>query len=158
MKTISLLKSIREKAYFVILFMAVVSAFISCSTEEITEENVVGVYTNLTDNSNTEITIQQASDHFTFKCIFDDNREGNISSYTWTGTFKNIPSDVVMNGKEEIGTVKFSSGSVEFKAYTQREGTYKGFLDDLADLGYSRSNANDSIVVATDSIMTETIE
>lgn len=154
MKTISLLKSIREKAYFVILFMAVVSAFISCSTEEITEDNVVGVYTNLTDNSNTEITIQQGSDHFTFKCIFDDNREGNISSYTWTGTFKNIPSDVVMNGKEEIGTVKFSSGSVEFKAYTQREGTYKGFLDDLADLGYSRSNANDSIVVATDSIMT----
>lgn len=134
------------------------AGFASCSTEEVTEENVVGVYTNLTDNSNTEITIQQASDHFTFKCIFDDNREGNISSYTWTGTFKNIPSDVVMNGKEEIGTVKFSSGSVEFKAYTQREGTYKGFLDDLADLGYSRSNANDSIVVATDSIMTETIE
>ena len=134
------------------------AGFASCSTEEVTEENVVGVYTNLTDNSNTEITIQQASDHFTFKCIFDDNREGNISSYTWTGTFKNIPSDVVMNGKEEIGTVKFSNGSVEFKAYTQREGTYKGFLDDLADLGYSRSNANDSIVVATDSIMTETIE
>lgn len=40
-----------------------ISGFISCSTEEVTEDNVVGVYTNLTDNSNTEITIQQASDH-----------------------------------------------------------------------------------------------
>lgn len=158
MKTISLLKSIREKAYFVILFMAVVSAFISCSTEEITEDNVVGVYTNLTDNSNTEITIQQGSDHFTFKCIFDDNREGSIKSYIWTGTFKNLPSDEVMNGKEEIGSIKFSNGSVEFKAYTQREGTYKGYRDDLADLGYSRSNANDSVIVAKDSIMSETLE
>lgn len=158
MKTSSLLESIRRKAFYLMMCVTLAACFASCSTEEVTEENVVGVYTNLTDNSNTEITIQQASDHFTFKCIFDDNREGNISSYTWTGTFKNIPSDVVMNGKEEIGTVKFSSGSVEFKAYTQREGTYKGFLDDLADLGYSRSNANDSIVVATDSIMTETIE
>lgn len=61
-----------------------------------------------------------------------------------------------MNGKEEIGTVKFSSGSVEFKAYTQREGTYKGFRDDLADLGYSRSTTNDSVFVTTDSIMTKT--
>ena len=142
MKTSSLLESIRRKAFYLIMCVTLAAGFASCSTEEVTEENVVGVYTNLTDNSNTEITIQQASDHFTFKCIFDDNREGNISSYTWTGTFKNIPSDVVMNGKEEIGTVKFSNGSVEFKAYTQREGTY----------------ANDSIVVATDSIMTETIE
>ena len=158
MKTSSLLESIRRKAFYLIMCVTLAVGFASCSTEEVTEENVVGVYTNLTDNSNTEITIQQASDHFTFKCIFDDNREGNISSYTWTGTFKNIPSDVVMNGKEEIGTVKFSNGSVVFKAYTQREGTYKGFLNDLADLGYSRSNANDSIVVATDSIMTETIE
>ena len=63
-----------------------------------------------------------------------------------------------MNGNEEIGTVKFSSGSVEFKAYTQREGTYKGYRDDLADLGYSRSNANDSVIVAKDSIMSETLE
>lgn len=158
MKTIPFLKSIRKKAYFLILCMAIVSGFVSCSTEEVTEDNVVGVYTNLTDNSNTEITIQQVSDHFTFKCIFDDNREGSIKSYTWTGTFRNIPSDVVMNGKEEIGSVKFSSGSVEFRAYTQREGTYKGFRDDLADLGYSRTTANDSVFVTTDSIMSETIE
>lgn len=158
MKTKPLLKSIRKRAYYLIMCVAITSGSVSCSTEEVTEENVVGVYTNLTDNSNTEITIQQASDHFTFKCIFDDNREGNINSYTWTGTFKNIPSDVVMSGKEEIGTISFSSGSVEFRAYTQREGTYKGFQDDLADLGYSRNNANDSIIVTTDSIMKETIE
>lgn len=158
MKTNPLIELIRRKAYFLILCVAVISGFISCSTEEVTEDNVVGVYTNLTDNSNTEITIQQASDHFKFKCIFDDNREGNIKSYSWTGTFKNIPSDVIMNGKEEIGTVKFSSGSVEFKAYTQREGTYKGFRDDLADFGYSRSTTNDSVFVTTDSIMTKNIE
>ena len=144
MKTNPLVKSIRKKAYYLIMCITIISGLISCSTEEITEDNVVGIYTNLTDNSNTEITIQQASDHFTFKCIFDDNREGSIKSYIWTGTFNNIPSDVIMNGNEEIGTVKFSSGSVEFKAYTQREGTYKGYRDDLADLGYSRSNANDS--------------
>ena len=147
-----------KKAYYLIMRITIISGLISCSTEEITEDNVVGIYTNLTDNSNTEITIQQASDHFTFKCIFDDNREGNIKSYIWTGTFNNIPSDVIMNGNEEIGTVKFSSGSVEFKAYTQREGTYKGYRDDLADLGYSRSNANDSVIVAKDSIMSETLE
>ena len=158
MKTNPLVKSIRKKAYYLIMCMTIISGLISCSTEEITEDNVVGIYTNLTDNSNTEITIQQASDHFTFKCIFDDNREGSIKSYIWTGTFNNIPSDVIMNGNEEIGTVKFSSGSVEFKAYTQREGTYKGYRDDLADLGYSRSNANDSVIVAKDSIMSETLE
>lgn len=158
MKTNPLVKSIRKKAYYLIMCITIISGLISCSTEEITEDNVVGIYTNLTDNSNTEITIQQASDHFTFKCIFDDNREGSIKSYIWTGTFNNIPSDVVMNGNEEIGTVKFSSGSVEFKAYTQREGTYKGFQDDLADLRYSRTNANDSVIMTTDSIMTETIE
>ncbi|MBU3839093.1 MAG: hypothetical protein H9777_12445 [Candidatus Phocaeicola faecigallinarum] len=158
MKTNPLVKSIRKKAYYLIMCITIISGLISCSTEEITEDNVVGIYTNLTDNSNTEITIQQASDHFTFKCIFDDNREGSIKSYIWTGTFNNIPSDVVMNGNEEIGTVKFSSGSVEFKAYTQREGTYKGYRDDLADLGYSRSNANDSVIVAKDSIMSETLE
>ena len=157
MKTNPLVKSIRKKAYYLIMCITIISGLISCSTEEITEDNVVGIYTNLTDNSNTEITIQQASDHFTFKCIFDDNREGSIKSYI-TGTFNNIPSDVVMNGNEEIGTVKFSSGSVEFKAYTQREGTYKGYRDDLADLGYSRSNANDSVIVAKDSIMSETLE
>ena len=154
MKTNPLIELIRKKAYFLILCVAMISGFISCSTDEVTEDNVVGVYTNLTDNSNTEITIQQASDHFKFKCIFDDNREGNIKSYSWTGTFKNIPSDVIMNGK---GTVKFSSGSVEFKAYTQREGTYKGFRDDLADLG-SRSTVNDSIIIITDSIMSDTTE
>ncbi|WP_300790242.1 hypothetical protein [uncultured Bacteroides sp.] len=158
MKTNPLVKSIRKKAYYLIMCITIISGLISCSTEEITEDNVVGIYTNLTDNSNTEITIQQASDHFTFKCIFDDNREGSIKSYIWTGTFNNIPSDVVMNGNEEIGTVKFSSGSVEFKAYSQREGTYKGYRDDLADLGYSRSNANDSVIVAKDSIMSETLE
>ncbi len=158
MKTNPLVKSIRKKAYYLIMCITIISGLISCSTEEITEDNVVGIYTNLTDNSNTEITIQQASDHFTFKCIFDDNREGSIKSYIWTGTFNNIPSDVIMNGNEEIGTVKFSSGSVEFKAYTQREGTYKGYRDDLADLGYSRSNANDSVIVAKDSIMSETLE
>ena len=158
MKTNPLVKSIRKKAYYLIMCITIISGLISCSTEEITEDNVVGIYTNLTDNSNTEITIQQASDHFTFKCIFDDNREGSIKSYIWTGTFNNIPSDVVMNGNEEIGTVKFSSGSVEFKAYTQREGTYKGFRDDLADLGYSRSTTNDSVFVTTDSIMTKNIE
>lgn len=157
MKTNPLVESIKRKIFYLMLCVTLAAGFSACS-EEVTEDNVVGVYTNLTDNSNTEITIQQASDYFTFKCIFDDNREENINSYTWTGTFKNIPSDVVMNGNEEIGTVKFSSGSVEFKAYTQREGTYKGFLDDLADLNYSRSNANDSIIVTTDSIMTETIE
>ena len=158
MKTNPLVKSIRKKAYYLIMCITIISGLISCSTEEITEDNVVGIYTNLTDNSNTEITIQQASDHFTFKCIFDDNREGSIKSYIWTGTFNNIPSDVVMNGNEEIGTVKFSSGSVEFKAYSQREGTYKGYRDDLADLGYSRSNANNSVIVAKDSIMSETLE
>ena len=158
MKTNPLVESIRKKAYYLIMCITIISGLISCSTEEITEDNVVGIYTNLTDNSNTEITIQQASDHFTFKCIFDDNREGSIKSYIWTGTFNNIPSDVIMNGNEEIGTVKFSSGSVEFKAYTQREGTYKGYRDDLADLGYSRSNANDSVIVAKDSIMSETLE
>ena len=158
MKTNPLVKSIRKKAYYLIMCITIISGLISCSTEEITEDNVVGIYTNLTDNSNTEITIQQASDHFTFKCIFDDNREGSIKSYIWTGTFNNIPSDVIMNGNEEIGTVKFSSGSVEFKAYSQREGTYKGYRDDLADLGYSRSNANDSVIVAKDSIMSETLE
>ena len=146
MKTKTLIKSIRKKAYFLILCIAIVSCFVSCSTEEVTEDNIVGVYTNLTDNSNTEITIQQASDHFTFKCIFDDNREGKVNSYTWTGTFKNIPSDVVTSNNKEIGTIKFSNGSVEFKSYTQREGTYKGFRDDLADLG-SRSTVNDSIII-----------
>ena len=157
MKTKTLIKSIRKKAYFLILCIAIVSCFVSCSTEEVTEDNIVGVYTNLTDNSNTEITIQQASDHFTFKCIFDDNREGKVNSYTWTGTFKNIPSDVVTSNNKEIGTIKFSNGSVEFKSYTQREGTYKGFRDDLADLG-SRSTVNDSIIIITDSIMSDTTE
>ena len=151
MKTIQLVKSIKKKAFYFMLCVAMIAGLASCSSEEVTEENVVGVYTNLTDNSNTEITIQQASDYFTFKCIFDDNREGNIKSYIWTGTFKNIPSDVVMNGNEEIGTVKFSSGSVTFEAYTQRKDTYKGYSDDLADLSYSRS-VNDSIIVKTDSI------
>ncbi len=157
MKTKTLIKSIRKKAYFLILCIAIISCFVSCSTEEVTEDNIVGVYTNLTDNSNTEITIQQASDHFTFKCIFDDNREGKVNSYTWTGTFKNIPSDVVTSNNKEIGTIKFSNGSVEFKSYTQREGTYKGFRDDLADLG-SRSTVNDSIIIITDSIMSDTTE
>ena len=157
MKTKTLIKSIRKKAYFLILCIAIISCFVSCSTEEVTEDNIVGVYTNLTDNSNTEITIQQASGHFTFKCIFDDNREGKVNSYTWTGTFKNIPSDVVTSNNKEIGTIKFSNGSVEFKSYTQREGTYKGFRDDLADLG-SRSTVNDSIIIITDSIMSDTTE
>lgn len=157
MKTNPLIELIRKKAYFLILCVAMISGFISCSTEEVTEDNVVGVYTNLTDNSNTEITIQQASDHFKFKCIFDDNREGSYKSYTWTGTFKNIPSDVVTSNNKEIGTIKFSNGSVEFKSYTQREGTYKGFRDDLADLG-SRSTVNDSIIIITDSIMSDTTE
>lgn len=132
------------------LGIAMTAGFVSCSTEEVTEENVVGVYTNLTDNSNTEITIQQSSSHFTFKCIFDDNREGSYKSYTWTGTFSNIPEDDVMSGNEKIGRVKFSSGSVTFEAYTQRKDTYKGYRDDLADLG--RSIRNDSINVKTDSI------
>lgn len=152
MKTSPLVKSIKRKAFYFMLCLTMLAGFVSCSTEEVTEENVVGVYTNLTDNSNTEITIQQTSDKFNFKCIFDDNREGNIKSYTWIGTFKNIPSDIVMNGNEEIGTVKFSSGSVTFEAYTQRKDTYKGYRDDLADLSYSRSLINDSITVITDSI------
>lgn len=149
MKT-NLFESIRKKAFYLMLGIAMTAGFVSCSTEEVTEENVVGVYTNLTDNSNTEITIQQSSSHFTFKCIFDDNREGSYKSYTWTGTFSNIPEDVVMNGNEKIGRVKFSSGSVTFEAYTQRKDTYKGYRDDLADLG--RSIRNDSITVKTDSI------
>ena len=73
MKTSSLLESIRRKAFYLMMCVTLAAGFASCSTEEVTEENVVGVYTNLTDNSNTEITIQQASDHLTFKCIFDDN-------------------------------------------------------------------------------------
>lgn len=149
MKT-NLLESIRKKAFYLMLGIAMTAGFVSCSTEEVTEENVVGVYTNLTDNSNTEITIQQSSSHFTFKCIFDDNREGSYKSYTWTGTFSNIPEDDVMSGNEKIGRVKFSSGSVTFEAYTQRKDTYKGYRDDLADLG--RSIRNDSITVKTDSI------
>lgn len=149
MKT-NLFESIRKKAFYLMLGIAMTAGFVSCSTEEVTEENVVGVYTNLTDNSNTEITIQQSSSHFTFKCIFDDNREGSYKSYTWTGTFSNIPEDVVMSGNEKIGRVKFSSGSVTFEAYTQRKDTYKGYRDDLADLG--RSIRNDSITVKTDSI------
>lgn len=149
MKT-NLFESIRKKAFYLMLGIAMTAGFVSCSTEEVTEENVVGVYTNLTDNSNTEITIQQSSSHFTFKCIFDDNREGSYKSYTWTGTFSNIPEDDVMSGNEKIGRVKFSSGSVTFEAYTQRKDTYKGYRDDLADLG--RSIRNDSINVKTDSI------
>lgn len=149
MKT-NLFESIRKKAFYLMLGIAMTAGFVSCSTEEVTEENVVGVYTNLTDNSNTEITIQQSSSHFTFKCIFDDNREGSYKSYTWTGTFSNIPEDDVMSGNEKIGRVKFSSGSVTFEAYTQRKDTYKGYRDDLADLG--RSIRNDSITVKTDSI------
>lgn len=149
MKT-NLFESIRKKAFYLMLGIAMTACFVSCSTEEVTEKNVVGVYTNLTDNSNTEITIQQSSSHFTFKCIFDDNREGSYKSYTWTGTFSNIPEDDVMSGNEKIGRVKFSSGSVTFEAYTQRKDTYKGYRDDLADLG--RSIRNDSITVKTDSI------
>lgn len=157
MKTRTLIETIKRKAFYLILGIAMTAGSVSCSTEEVTEENVVGVYTNLTYNSNTEITIQQSSSHFTFKCIFDDNREGSYKSYTWTGTFKNIPSDVVTSNNKEIGTIKFSNGSVEFKSYTQREGTYKGFRDDLADLG-SRSTVNDSIIIITDSIMSDTTE
>lgn len=151
MKTMTLIELIRRKAFYLALCIAISAVTISCS-EEITEDNVVGVYTNLTDNSNTEITIQQTASHYTLKCIFDDNREGSYKSYTWYGTFNNIPSDLVMNGNEEIGFVKFSNGSVEFKAYTQREGTYKGYRDDLADLGFTRNSENDSIIIKRDSI------
>lgn len=150
MKTRTLIETIKRKAFYLILGIAMTAGSVSCSTEEVTEENVVGVYTNLTYNSNTEITIQQSSSHFTFKCIFDDNREGSYKSYTWTGTFSNIPEDDVMSGNEKIGRVKFSSGSVTFEAYTQRKDTYKGYRDDLADL--RRSMSNDSITVKTDSI------
>lgn len=151
MKT-DLFKTIKSGTFYLMLGIAMTAGFASCITEEVTEDNVVGLYTNLTDNSNTEITIQQASGNFTLRCIFDDNREGSYKSYTWTGTFSNIPEDDVMSGNEKIGRIKFSSKSVTFEAYTQREGTYKGYRDDLADIGYSRSTSSDSIVVKTDSI------
>lgn len=127
--------------------------FSSCESEEVTEESVVGTYTNLTDNSNTEITIQETSDGYSFKCYFDDNRNDQSVSYTWKGKFKNIPQDNVYDGSTNIGTVKFSKGEVTFKALTQREDTYKAYSDDLADLFKSRAKEkNDSTAIQNDSI------
>ena len=129
------------------------ATFTSCEEEEVTEEGVVGTYANITDNAVTEITIQEISDGYSFKCIFDDNRNDQSKSYIWNGKFKNIPKDNVYDGETNIGIVEFSKGEVEFKALTQRKDTYRAYSDDLADLYRSRSSEkSDSTIVKTDSI------
>lgn len=148
-------KSICTKALYFLAAGAIAVNLNSC-TEESVDGDIVGKYYNLTSNSNTEITIQSNANGYSLKCIFDDNREENIKSYTWNGVFVNVPSDAVKDASgKEIGYVRFSKDAVEFEAYTQREGTYKGYRDDMADLQNSRSIMSDSTVVKNDSTMIE---
>lgn len=87
-------KSICTKALYFLAAGAITINLNSC-TEESVDGDIVGKYYNLTSNSNTEITIQSNANGYSFKCIFDDNKEENIKSYTWNGVFVNVPSDAV---------------------------------------------------------------
>lgn len=111
--------------------------------------NVTGTYTNTTDTSITEITVNATQNGYSFTCVFDDNREDVMKSYRWNGTFSNVPADMVLGSDgKDIGSVEFGEGTVTFKAKTQRPDTYKAYADDMADLMRSRSVPADS--VATD--------
>ena len=130
-------------------FIGLLAAAFMASCESTFDGNITGTYTNLTDNSNTEITIRATADGYSFTCIFDDNREENITTYHWSGTFKNVPTDMVLDADlKNIGSVEFAEGMVIFKAKTQRPDTYKAYSDDMADLMRSRTNQSPTDSIA----------
>lgn len=110
-------------------------SFLASGCESDFDGNITGTYSNQTDTSITTIHIQATSQGYRFSCIFDDNRESDLKSYEWKGTFQNVPADKVLDAdSQEIGTVEFSEGEVTFKAKTKRPGTYKAYADDMADI------------------------
>lgn len=119
--------------------------------ENLFDGNVTGTYTNTTDTSVTEITVNATQDGYNFTCVFDDNREDVMKSYRWSGTFTNVPVDMVLDADlKDIGSVEFAEGMVVFKAKTQRPDTYKAYSDDMADLMRSLSAPAPADSVATD--------
>ena len=136
MKTKTLIKSIRKKAYFLILCIAIISCFVSCSTEEVTkDDDITGLYIGGSeDTGETKITISKNSSGYTFNCTYEDwgaaNSRLNVPIVEWKGTFTKIPSDVIKNSKgEKIGEIEFTKTSeyiqVEFTSYIEPKDTYR---------------------------------
>ena len=136
MKTKTLIKSIRKKAYFLILCIAIISCFVSCSTEEVTkDDDITGLYIGGSeDTGETKITISKNSSGYTFNCTYEDwgaaNSRLNVPIVEWKGTFTKIPSDVIKNSKgEKIGEIEFTKTSeyiqVEFTSFIEPKDTYR---------------------------------
>ena len=129
MKT-NLFESIRKKAFYLMLGIAMTAGFASCSTEEVTEDDdITGSYIGGSeDTGDILIKISKNSSGYSFYCRYEDwspaNSRLNLQTSEWNGTFANIPSDVIKDSKgEEIGEIELTK-SKEFTSYTAPKGRY----------------------------------
>ncbi len=145
MKTNPLVKSIKRKAFYFMLCLTMLAGFVSCSTEEVTEDDIAGEYIGGSEETgDILIRINKSGSGYSFYCRYEDwgaaNSRLNLQSVEWKGTFTNIPSDVVKNSKgEEIGKIEFTKTSdyvkAEFTSYTDPEGKYSAKKGgEMADL------------------------
>ena len=134
MKT-NLFESIRKKAFYLMLGIAMTAGFASCSTEEVTEDDdITGSYIGGSeDTGDILIKISKNSSGYSFYCRYEDwspaNSRLNLQTSEWNGTFANIPSDVIKDSKgEEIGEIELTKSKeyiqVEFTSYTAPKGKY----------------------------------
>ena len=130
MKTRTLIESIKSRAFYLVLCLAMAAGFVGCSTEEVTEDDdITGLYIGGSeDTGDIKIKISSNSSGYTFYCIYEDwssaNSRLNVPTVEWNGTFTNVPSDIVKNSKgEEIGRIEFTKSS----EYIQAE--FTSFID-----------------------------
>ena len=136
MKTRTLIESIKSRAFYLVLCLAMAAGFVGCSTEEVTEDDdITGLYIGGSeDTGETKITISKNSSGYTFNCTYEDwgaaNSRLNVPIVEWKGTFTKIPSDVIKNSKgEKIGEIEFTKTNeyiqVEFTSFIEPKDTYR---------------------------------
>ena len=74
MKTRTLIESIKSRAFYLVLCLAMAAGFVGCSTEEVTEDDdITGLYIGGSeDTGETKITISKNSSGYTFNCTYED--------------------------------------------------------------------------------------